>query len=909
MAENLPGWRDVMRPIDAVINGESDLAQVVKGKSEFSEYQDATEFFARTYMTSGLKRLLTEAINRLVKGNGEPVIEVKTAFGGGKTHSMMALYHLFNRKYDPNTVDEQVQSLMVETQTRPLPDDIRTATAVGTDINTLRSTEIGGREVHTLMGGICLQLALAAERIELFDRLIKRNDEHGVSTGVSDLREFLDGCGRCLILLDELALYGVKLFGSANRVPYDQFIAFLQELTEAVQTSRYSMLVVTLPQSDTELGKSEGGREVLQTIEHRFGRLQSIWTPVGAQESFEIVRRRLFNPIYSEKSRDKVCKAFSEMYGSKKIFPSEAKSKQYAERLRACYPIHPQMFDLLYGKWATIENFQKTRGVLRLMAEVIHALCQRIDQSPMIMAGTLPLDSARVQNELKNTLPDNWLTIIDMDIDGENSKAAALDRTKNRKESDIARRLTRTIFLGSAPTARGQNVRGLDEREVMLGAFMPGDNVGEFKDKLVALKDNLTYLYVAKNRYWFDGHPTLRKLAADFEAEIGDVDFDIIDLLEKSFGTNGKFYKTHATARAEAIADNGFGVQLVILPPQYPFERRDGKKCAAIAAAEGILNELRYKNMVLFLAGDGSALESLKKLIRSRKAWKKILDEIDKHNLDQKQLEDVNSTLDDLEQKIKAQISATYIHALVPTESDIKQIDWQEKTLQGKALNNVEEAHDYWCKNDVLIRELSSRLLAATLDEYFFKEKPHVYVDELWNFFAQYVYAPRLYNQSVLLQAIRAGVRVGYFGLADEYNDETDGYEHLIIGEPPDIQANDQLLVSAAEASARLEGSEIVADDTTSEQEAEPEEGEPPSMPTLPKSFRLLVEPNSDQLSTVAKKLQEDIVDVLKQMPGARISIAVSIDCRAEDGIDEETQEALNFNCGQSKFGKASFGD
>ena len=915
-------WRDVMQPNPDVREGNykiaefaADLAQVVAGTSPQIEYQDATEFFARTYMTEGMRRLLKEAIYRLVYGNGEPVIEVKTAFGGGKTHSMMALYHLFNRKYRLTEVDESVRQLLLEAQIRAeLPKDICIAAAVGTDLNTEKAKdipELDGVQTHTLMGEICVQLARSANKIELYEKYIRLNDERGVSPGANTLREFLNACGRCLILLDELVSYGKKLHGVERSTRFDNFTTFLQEISEAVRTSDHSILVTSLPQSEIEIGLGDGGREVLATIEHYFGRLQAVWSPVEAQESFEIVRRRLFMPCRRENLRDEVCKTFAKMYrGSQSPFPIETKEARYAERLRACYPIHPQVFDLLYGKWATIENFQKTRGVLRFMAEVIHTLWREADQNPMIMSGSIPLFMSDVREELIRYISSNanWTNIITSEIDGADSAPRKLESSEKMANMQAARRMTRTLFLGSAPTARGQNVRGLTEPEIMLGALMPQDrkNLTIFKNILSKLRSKLTYLYSNETHSWFDGRQTLRKVAEALEENIADkdVEYDIEDRLDNEFNVMGYFNRKYITTRAEDIPELS-DVCLVILPPSCPFDHRTGEECVAFTVAEDILSRLRdevprrNKNMLLFLAGERPGFEALKKLVRRNRAWTRLYDEREERNFDYKQIEEVEKNLNDLAEKIRVQISLTYVRMMEPTvlASDMRRIIWKDSKLQDVKFNNIKLMSEYMNGNGALIREMKAGVLQNYLERYCFKNEPRITIGRLWQQLTEYIYSPRLYNQRVLLDAIHVGVRGGFFGLADEYNDETDEYDHLIIGEPPDIQANDQLLVSAVEAAARLEEPEIVEDTTEEPIEEEPEELPEP----LPTGFSMTLELNAERMSKDVDKMMNEIVDTLKLLPNLELSIEMNIRSRAADGIPDDIRSALEENCRQLK--------
>ena len=185
------------------------------------------------------------------------------------------------------------------------------------------------------------------------------------------------------------------------------------------------------------------------------GRIESIWKPVTATESFEIVRRRLFAPNIDYAARDAVVNAFGDMYrNASGEFPAGVPKRDYLDRMRSAYPIHPELFDRLYQGWSTLERFQRTRGVLRLMAAVIHSLWERQDGNLLILPASIPIDDPAVQFELTRYLDDQWTPIIAKDVDGEYSLPLRLDwEVPNLGRYSACRRVARTIYVGSAHAA------------------------------------------------------------------------------------------------------------------------------------------------------------------------------------------------------------------------------------------------------------------------------------------------------------------------------------------------------------------------------------------------------------------------------------------------------------------------
>ena len=493
----LPSWRDVMEPHQDVAEGRyrnaefaADLAQVARNEGSL-EYRDPVEFFGRTYVTEGMKGLLVQALRRVAGLDGEPVIQLKTAFGGGKTHSMLALYHMLRSRTLLNQIPN-VASVLEAAGLSEVP-EVHVAVIVGTALNPAkakRPSDMPGITVNTIWGEIAYQLSKSSGKPELYE-YVREADRRGVSPGSEALAEMFDACGCALVLVDELVAYAKKLFG-VEKLPagtFDNFITFVQELTEAARASKRSIVVASIPESDREIG-GESGQRALEAIEHTFGRMESIWKPVSASEGFEVVRRRLFLDCKDVAARDAVCSAFSKMYAANSAdFPVDARELEYRDRMVSCYPIHPEVFDRLYEDWATLETFQRTRGVLRLMAAVIHELWMSHDESPMIMPGSLPLDVPNVRDELTRYLDENWNGVVDSEIDGKSSVPYKNDQANSRYGRVLAsRRVSRTIMLGSAPDVSGQNARGIERTHIRLGVVQPGENIAVFNDALSTLQ-------------------------------------------------------------------------------------------------------------------------------------------------------------------------------------------------------------------------------------------------------------------------------------------------------------------------------------------------------------------------------------------------------------------------------------
>ena len=357
---------------------------------------------------------------------------------------------------------------------------------------------------------------------------------------------------------------------------FDTQFTFAQALTDAAKDVANAMLVVSIPASDIETG-GEGGREARKRLENVVGRIESSWKPATADEGFEIVRRRLFEEVPSElqRERDAVVRAFGELYRAQRgEFPSACAEGEYERRLTASYPIHPELFDRLYGEWSTLERFQRTRGVLRLMAAVIHELWERDDRSLLIMPGTMSIDAGPVINELTRYLEEGWTPVIATDVDGENSLPLRLDRENAGTfgRYSAVRRVARTVYMGSAPIKEVAN-RGIDDRRIKLGCVQPGEAPATFGDALRRLASQATYLNTDGNRYWYSLQPTVTRLAADRAAVIRDdlIDEEIRKRLRDEQRQRGDFARVHPapmslltfrTSRRRAWCSSGQSIRI-----------------------------------------------------------------------------------------------------------------------------------------------------------------------------------------------------------------------------------------------------------------------------------------------------------------------------------------------------------
>ena len=937
VGQNLPSWRDIMQPHPDVAEGRyraaefaADLAQVSRGEGAY-EYRDPVEFFARTYLTEGMSGLLVESLQRIAGKGGEPVIQLKTAFGGGKTHSMLALYHMVrgttSADYIP-TLKPVLDRAGLDTLPRA-----NVAVLVGTALDPTRRknpSNLPGYTVSTIWGEMAYQLVTSAGKPELYAKYIRESDRRGVSPGSENLKNLFNDCGPCLVLMDELVAYAKKLYG-VEGLPagsYDNFVTFIQEITEAARASENSLVVASIPESDIEIG-GDAGKKVLETIEHTFGRMESIWKPVAANEGFEVVRRRLFLDCKNPDARDAVCEAFSHLYQDNSTdFPMEAKEVEYRDRMISCYPIHPEVFDRLYGDWATLERFQRTRGVLRLMAAVIHELWMANDAGAMIMPGSIPLDMPQVRDELVRHLPDTWNSIIDREVDGKDSIPYQKDKANPRYGRILAaRRVSRTVMLGSAPSTsalRDQGIRGLETSRILLGVVQPAENIADFKDALNTLHGALSYLYNNPNgnRFWYDTKPTLRKTAEDRASQVSyaDVEMEIENRLKKC-RRESPFAGIHVCPVSSGDVPDDQAVRLVILRTRDTY-RRNYDNSNAKRAVEDILNHRGtsprvFRNMLAFVAPDQDKLGALQQEVKRFIAWTSIMSDKEDLNLDGQQVRETQNNLNRSNDTVELRLKETYCWLLVPfidQYEDMKTIQWEISDLGGGTDTIAAKAARKMLQGEQVITKWAPALLQMTLDDLLWRDVDHIQIKKLWEYLSTYCYLPRLSSVSVLEEAIYQGLSSDeFFGCAAAY--ANDRYVDLKWNQTVFNINQSDLLVKPHVAKAQVakekqkkEENGFSGSNTDQGGQSGNNGGNATGAGTsaggsdvtteIPnRRFFMSADIDPVRVNKVVSTYVDEIVRYLMQVDGASVELRLEVDVHAPNGIPATTVRTVLENC------------
>ena len=922
----LKPWREVIEPHPDVLDGNfdesefaADLTKVVRGVAK-PEYQDPALFFERTVITEGMGLLLQSVVKRLGGKGGDPVVQLQTAFGGGKTHTMMAVMHVACGKVPAKRM-RGVMEVLAKAKVKNL---VKAHVAVldGNELAPSQPQKHGKVTANTLWGELAWQLGGEAGYA-----LVAGADKDGTSPGKDALGQLLEKFGPAVILMDETVAYlrqfevGKTYAGGS----YNSVLSFLQALTEAVARVPNAMVLASLPESTMEAG-DEHGQQTLDRCQKIFGRIEAVWKPVAADEAFEIVRRRLFNTVHDEKASGAVCQAFAEYYlehGDK--FPSDTKEGAYLRRLSASYPIHPEIFERLYEDWSTLPKFQRTRGVLRLMAHIVHTLWRDNDRDLLIMPGSIPLYDNAVRNELIKYLPSGWDPIVDKDIDGDHSEPSNIDvETPALGMLQACRRSARTIFLGSAPSTSNERVRGIGIERVRLGCAQPEQSPGRYDDALHRLSDRLHYLYTGKERFWFDQRTNLRREMEDRAKrydERGDVFPAIQARLQKQVKV-GLFQAVHVFAESKDIPDKA-ELRLVVLDPSRSHRRKDAES-KAVKAAEVILTKhgekpREYQNRVLFLLADGSATQTLIEHVRRHLAWESIWDARDELNLDKHHEKEVVRSRDEASARVEGSIKEAYRLLLAPMQEPdvpggLSSISWEDEALNlagtsyDKAITSVLKEKEW------VLSAWAPTHLASLLRRWFWKpDASSVGVKKVWQYTCRYLYMPRISTQDVFVRTIRDGVvHKDFFGYAENHA-PTEGFQGLLFGAPGGVYLDDSSLLLTPEEAARGLPQSLTSEPLfTYDPDRKPTHSEArdsirSATGSVQRRFHGTANiATADPIGSFTEIVDSVIQHFIGQY-GTNVRITVDIEAKRPDGFDAHVTRVVKENAATLKFKTAEF--
>lgn len=724
----------------------ANLSDVLHGNAP-RDYQDPEVFFKKTFLTKGLGNLLANVNSRLLgEGKGDPIIQVQTAFGGGKTHSLLALYHFFNAK---NSRMSDIRSSVTKASSiRTVARDVSIAVFVGT------SADPKGR---TLWGEIADQLGSYS--------FIREYDRDKVSPGKDKILELLKKKAPVLILIDEMMEYATKAAAikTGSSTLLSQTLAFLQELTEAVAVSKNCVLVFSLPSSVLEQFDQEAAEEVLTTLQKIAGRIEKIYTPVEGEEVYEVIRKRLFDEYGGLAVRKEVAAEYSKAYREVgEDVPSDVKEARYKEKIEAAYPFHPELVDVLFDRWGSLPAFQRTRGVLRLLAEVVSDLYEKEDPSSLILPSNVDLANPAIRRELIKHIGNEYESVIKADITGTISNSSRINNGMGSEYSKykIATGLATAIFLYSF------GKRGVAAQRVRLAFLrdtMPASISKVVTEALAKMVEEMWYLHTDEGRttYYFVSQPNLNRMIVDKSESITDTGVED-ESRQKLNAISGTDIEVLLWPKTSGDIPDTKKLKLALIDPARAYGTKTSTDFLKDLFENYATSYRTYRNNMLFLLIDRNEYDNARKAIRRLLALRAIKeDRFITQTLSEENRRTLDGKLKDSEQESAIRLASAYKHLIKGSSShiDLGLPPIGEKlSISRRVRNRLEE-------EEMLLDKVAPKLI---LDKVMSQEEGRKKIRDIWESFFRFAQLPLLEDERVLENAVLQGVKNGTFGLLQD---------------------------------------------------------------------------------------------------------------------------------------------
>ena len=774
---DLRPWMDVAKPRTDIADGSfdeslfaADLGLVDRRRGP-ADYLDPITFCEKTFLTENLLAFLRELAGRL-SGDmaAASVYRLQTEFGGGKTHTLLAAYHLFR---DPARVAGT--AFVHDLASRIGRADFPKATVVVLEGGALAAGEpdpdIKDAEVRTLLG----QLAYRLGRAEGFARVAEQ-DRNLRGSSTTQIAHLLEAHTPCLILLDEALQYLTK----ALAVPsHDGNLAattltFIKELCSAVATVPRAAVVATLTSSNLEDYATVAGEDMQERLSKVVGRTENIVSPVEGDDIFPILHRRLFTNIGPEEHRRSVANVYADWYESlRDAVPASYREASYRDRIATAFPFHPELVDILTNRWGSLSGFQRTRGALRTLAHTVKALSQQQSKAPLIHPGDVALSDPGIRGEVLRFAGESYKSALNADIIRPDSRAPEEDRRRGGLVEDhhLAVGLATTAFLNSFGADR---VLGASAAQMLIGVGRPGLSRGLVEDVRDALEGSLWYMRLEGGRYRFTTEPNLNKVVLEREGAIGDDRIEVL-LRDAIVAAAPSTSELPVEPRVDSSTDLYDQQRLTL--GVLDFDHRIGgeETSETLRLAREILEHRggswrSNKNAAMLVAADTTGIAKARATARTLGALRDL--KKDGHRVARftaEQREQLDKRLSATEERLPQQVVMAYRHFLLLGEgngSGIK-LDHVDLGPPRVDVNIPGRVLDYLRSTDRLVEAtLAPAALLAARFGLLPEGTDAVELDSLLGYFYRLPRLPKLAGPHVLREALINGVRDGLFGLA-----------------------------------------------------------------------------------------------------------------------------------------------
>ena len=773
-ADVLRPWLDVAIPRKEVADGSfdesvfaADLGLVDRGRGP-RDYVDPVAFCDQTYLTEGLRVVLEEIAARLrgdVSAAG--VYRLQTEFGGGKTHTLLAAYHLFR---NPDAVAETPFAVELAANAGGEIPRARVVVLDGSSMAPGTGERVDGSPVlGTLLGQLAYRLGGKAAYAKIADQ-----DKALLGSSTTQLAGLLETHAPCLILLDETLEYLNKALsvtvGDGNLA--GTTLTFIKELCTAASNVPGAAIVATLTSSRLEDYASVAGEEMQERLSMVVGRTENIVTPVEGDDIFPILHRRLFTTLGNIKYRRATANAYADAYESfSDALPTSYREAGYRERVVAAYPFHPELVDILTNRWGSLSGFQRTRGALRTLAHTVKSLSQHQHRGELILPGDVDLADVGIRAEVLRFAGESYKAALNSDIIRADAKGPEEDdrRGGQAKEWHLATGLATTAFLNSFGAER---VVGASTAQMLLGVARPGISRGLIDDVRDTLAANAWYMRLEGGRYRFTTEPTLNKVVMEREGAVGDERVTAV-VREAIAKVAPSTRILQVVPRVDDSADLPDEPRLTLGLLNLDQRIARDTNAEVLRHAEQVLHNRgstarTNKNAAMLVAADDAALRKARASARTLAALRDVkADPPRLSRFNKEQRDQLDERLKAAEERVPQQVAMAFRHLLLFGERDgqlqLEAIDLGPAKADARIGDRV---LDHLRAADRLVdTRLAPAALLADRFHLFRGESPAIELDELAAAFARYPRLPKLSTMEVLRDALVSGTEQGLFGL------------------------------------------------------------------------------------------------------------------------------------------------
>lgn len=627
-----------------------DLGAIATGDPTTPKvYRDPDAFFAATYVTTDLHKLLEEVLASLAgKGSYNRVLKLRSPFGGGKSHTLASLLHAARSRKSLN------QIAACKGLADPGPVDV--AVFDGEKFTATGDKDVGnGQLIHTMWGWLAWQLGTKAFKV------LAKHDQDRVSPAGDEIKAMLEASGRpVLLLLDEVLKYMERsaAVGVKDSTLQRQAKDFIQNLTVEVSNSTNAVMVYSLQWSARE---ALGNVALLEELDKLTSRKDQVREPVTGDEVLAVVKRRLLGAEPAEDVAQEIAKTYGDVVGgfwrARAETPSakqdaEEQTVQLKDRMQAAYPFHPALIDVMNGRWTSVDGFQRTRGALRFLASCLHALKAKGGAKPVLGPADIPLNDAEVLRAMLKDLDprQDYSPVITHDLVGPNARAKRIDDRMAKETPAMANvrpalRLATAILaysFGGLKREEGSEALppGVTETELLAACIGPDLDSVTANSVLSDLRNSCLYLHYEGVRYCFKKDPNVTKLIEDAEQEVARDPDSIRDKIKEML-------EARLAGRNEAIVWPVTSQDLPDKEPRFlvgymPLEIAGKSSSQQDDAARTMLSKYgdaprQYRNGVALAVPDKKPLESLRRAVRYLMAIDRVESKKSQHRLSKDQ--------------------------------------------------------------------------------------------------------------------------------------------------------------------------------------------------------------------------------------------------------------------------------